>query len=153
MLLAFAGLEGKDNARIQSLSGGMKRRLSLARALVNAAYTRVDLVERRGEFAVRGGIIDVFPPTEEHPVRVDFFGDTVEEIRHFQVSDQRSEEDTLPEITASPCREMLITDAVRERALTHARDGRVPGPVRELFERIADGRLAGAQPLLVLEQL
>ena len=111
----------------------------VARALVGAAYTRVDLVERRGEFAVRGGIIDVFPPTEEHPVRVDFFGDTVEEIRHFQVSDQRSEEDTLPEITASPCREMLITDAVRERALTHARDGRVPGPVRELFERIADG--------------
>ncbi|MCB0893054.1 MAG: transcription-repair coupling factor, partial [Propionibacteriaceae bacterium] len=39
----------------------------LARALVNAAYTRVDLVERRGEFAVRGGILDVFPPTEEHP--------------------------------------------------------------------------------------
>ena len=36
-------------------------------ALVEAAYVRVDLVERRGEFAVRGGIVDVFPPTEEHP--------------------------------------------------------------------------------------
>src|SRR5690606_7079122 len=56
---------------------------SLAHDLVGAAYTRVDLVERRGEFAVRGGIVDVFPPTEEHPVRIDFFGDTVEEIRHF----------------------------------------------------------------------
>jgi transcription-repair coupling factor (superfamily II helicase) len=53
----------------------------LATALVGAAYTRVDLVERRGEFAVRGGIVDVFSPTEEHPVRIDFFGDTVEEIR------------------------------------------------------------------------
>ena len=62
----------------------------LAAALVGAAYTRVDLVERRGEFAVRGGIVDVFPPTEEHPVRVDFFGDTVEEIRYFSVADQRS---------------------------------------------------------------
>ncbi len=50
----------------------------VAEALVNAAYVRVDLVERRGEFCVRGGLIDVFPPTEEHPVRIDFFGDTVE---------------------------------------------------------------------------
>ena len=55
-----------------------------------AAYVRVDMVERRGEFAVRGGIVDVFPPTEEHPVRVDFFGDTVEEIHYFSVADQRS---------------------------------------------------------------
>ena len=62
----------------------------VARALVNAAYIRVDLVERRGEFAVRGGILDVFPPTEEHPVRVDFFGDEVDEIRSFAVADQRS---------------------------------------------------------------
>ena len=44
-------------------------------------YARVDLVEQRGEFAVRGGILDVFPPTEEHPLRVEFWGDTVEEIR------------------------------------------------------------------------
>ena len=51
------------------------------RRLAAAAYTRVDLVERRGEFAVRGGIVDVFPPTEEHPLRVEFWGDDVEEIR------------------------------------------------------------------------
>ncbi|MGB0099578.1 MAG: transcription-repair coupling factor, partial [Nocardioides sp.] len=38
-----------------------------------AAYSRVDLVEKRGEFAVRGGIVDVFPPTEEHPLRVEFW--------------------------------------------------------------------------------
>ena len=57
--------------------------------LVGAAYARVDLVERRGEFAVRGGIVDVFPPTEQHPVRVDFWGDTVEEIGSFAVADQR----------------------------------------------------------------
>ena len=53
------------------------------------AYTRVDLVEQRGEFAVRGGILDVFPPTEEHPLRVEFWGDEVEEIRYFAVADQR----------------------------------------------------------------
>jgi transcription-repair coupling factor (superfamily II helicase) len=88
----------------------------LATALVEAAYTRVDLVERRGEFAVRGGIVDVFPPTEEHPVRIDFFGDTVEEIRYFSVADQRSSDIALTEITASPCRELLLTDEVRARA-------------------------------------
>jgi transcription-repair coupling factor (superfamily II helicase) len=46
--------------------------------LAGAAYSRVDLVERRGEFAVRGGIVDVFPPTEEHPLRVEIFGDEVD---------------------------------------------------------------------------
>ena len=45
---------------------------------------------KRGEFAVRGGILDVFPPTEEHPLRVEFWGDEVEEIRYFTVADQRS---------------------------------------------------------------
>ncbi|HJV12329.1 MAG TPA: transcription-repair coupling factor [Propionibacteriaceae bacterium] len=88
----------------------------LATALVNAAYTRVDLVERRGEFAVRGGIVDIFPPTEEHPVRIDFFGDTVEEIRYFSVADQRSSDIALTEIIASPCRELLLNDEVRARA-------------------------------------
>jgi transcription-repair coupling factor (superfamily II helicase) len=88
----------------------------LSQALVDAAYIRVDLVERRGEFAVRGGIVDLFPPTEEHPVRIDFFGDTVEEIRYFSVADQRSTELTLTEITASPCRELLLTAEVRARA-------------------------------------
>ena len=87
------------------------------RALVGAAYVRVDLVERRGEFAVRGGIVDVFPPTEEHPVRVDFFGDTVEEIRYFSVADQRSGDLTLTEVIASPCRELLLTDDVRAPGL------------------------------------
>ena len=47
----------------------------VVRRLAGAAYHRVDLVERRGEFAVRGGIVDVFPPTEEHPLRVEFWGD------------------------------------------------------------------------------
>ena len=88
----------------------------LATALVNAAYTRVDLVERRGEFAVRGGIVDIFPPTDEHPVRIDFFGDTVEEIRYFSVADQRSSDIALTEIIASPCRELLLSDEVRARA-------------------------------------
>ena len=87
----------------------------VVRRLADAAYTRVDLVERRGEFAVRGGIVDVFPPTEEHPLRVEFWGDEVEEIRSFSVADQRTLE-TVERLWAPPCRELLLTDEVRRRA-------------------------------------
>ncbi len=83
--------------------------------LAAAAYHRVDLVEKRGEFAVRGGIVDVFPPTEEHPLRAEFFGDEVEEIRSFSVADQRSLE-PVDRLWAPPCRELLLTDGVRARA-------------------------------------
>ena len=108
----------------------------LAAALVGAAYVRVDLVERRGEFAVRGGIVDLFPPTEEHPVRIDFFGDTVEEIRYFAVADQRSSDLVIDEITASPCRELLLTDEVKQRATALMEDH---PELSEMLERIAAG--------------
>src|SRR5437763_17128018 len=58
----------------------------VARALVDAAYTRVDLVEKRGEFAVRGGLLGVFPPTEPHPVRVEVWGDEVDEPRYLSAA-------------------------------------------------------------------
>jgi transcription-repair coupling factor (superfamily II helicase) len=87
----------------------------LVRRLSDAAYTRVDLVEKRGEFAVRGGILDVFPPTEEHPLRVEFWGDDVEEIRSFSVADQRTLEQ-VDRLWAPPCRELLLTEDVRRRA-------------------------------------
>jgi transcription-repair coupling factor (superfamily II helicase) len=87
----------------------------LARALADAAYTRVDMVERRGEFAVRGGIVDVFAPTDPHPVRIEFFGDEVESLRSFSVADQRSIAD-VDRLWAPPCRELLLTEDVRRRA-------------------------------------
>ena len=110
--------------------------MDLASALVGAAYTRVDLVERRGEFAVRGGIVDVFPPTEEHPVRIDFFGDTVEELRYFSVADQRSSDFAVDEIIASPCRELLLTDEVRARAAALAEQH---PELIEMLDKIAQG--------------
>ncbi len=87
----------------------------IVEALAAAAYSRVELVEKRGEFAVRGGILDVFPPTEEHPLRVEFWGDDVEEIRYFKVADQRSLEVADHGLWAPPCRELLLTDEVRRR--------------------------------------
>jgi transcription-repair coupling factor (superfamily II helicase) len=88
----------------------------VARALVEAAYTRVELVEKRGEFAVRGGLLDVFPPTERHPVRVEFWGDEVDELRYFSAGDQRSLDDRPERLWAPPCRELLLTAEVRARA-------------------------------------
>ena len=81
--------------------------------LVAAGYARTELVEKRGDFAVRGGILDVFPPTEEHPLRVEFWGDEVEEIRYFKVADQRSLEVAEHGLWAPPCRELLLTADVQ----------------------------------------
>ncbi len=88
----------------------------LAAALVEIGYVATDLVEKRGQFAIRGGILDVFPPTEEHPLRLEFWGDEVEEVRSFRVSDQRSLQSARHGLWAPPCRELLLTDAVRRRA-------------------------------------
>ncbi|MDQ3664403.1 MAG: transcription-repair coupling factor, partial [Actinomycetota bacterium] len=123
----------------------------LVRRLAGAAYHRVDLVERRGQFAVRGGIVDVFPPTEEHPQRVEFWGDTVEGIRSFAVADQRSL-DATPELWAPPCRELLLTDDVRQRAAELA----VTHPsLAEMLTRLADGHavegMESLAPVLVDE--
>ena len=84
--------------------------------LVNVAYARVDMVTRRGEFAVRGGILDVFPPVAGHPYRVEFFGDEVEQIRLFSVADQRSLPEPVDKVSLPPSRELLLSPAVRQRA-------------------------------------
>ncbi|HEX3815039.1 MAG TPA: transcription-repair coupling factor [Mycobacteriales bacterium] len=116
----------------------------LIETLVDIGYARVDLVEKRGELAVRGGILDVFPPIEEHPVRLEFFGDTIEEIRSFAVADQRSLALREHGLWAPPCRELLLTPEVRERAKAHAADQADAGhaELAELFERLADGQAA-----------
>ncbi len=129
-----AGLADLRPVRVQA--GDDMALDDLVEQLAAAAYTRVDLVERRGEFAVRGGIVDVFPPTAEHPLRVDFWGDTVEEIRWFKVADQRSLESAEHGVWAPPCRELLLTGEVRERAAALAR--RHPELV-DLFDKIASG--------------
>ena len=101
------------------------------------AYARVEMVERRGEFAVRGGILDVFPPTEEHPLRVEFFGDEVDDVRFFAVTDQRSLGDAPDGVLAPPCRELLLTPEVRARAAELAKDH---PELAEMLDALADGR-------------
>ena len=104
--------------------------------LVEIGYAREDLAGRRGDVAVRGGIIDVFSPTDEHPVRIEFFGDTIEEIRYFKVADQRSLGEAPGGLWAPPCRELLLTPAVRDRAKELAAE--FPG-LSEVLGKLADG--------------
>jgi transcription-repair coupling factor (superfamily II helicase) len=113
--------------------------------LVELAYTRVDMVGRRGEFAVRGGILDIFAPTAEHPVRIEFWGDEVSEMRMFAVADQRS----IPELevetlVAVACRELLLTDDVRARAAELVAqhppgENAITGSVSDMLAKLAEG--------------
>ncbi|MEV6812920.1 CarD family transcriptional regulator, partial [Micromonospora sp. NPDC051296] len=138
-------LKGLGDLEPVRLAAGAEADLEqVARRLTDMAYARVDLVTKRGEFAVRGGILDVFPPTDEHPSRVEFWGDEVEEIRTFAVADQRTIEQ-VAQLWAPPCRELLLTPAVRERAAELA------GQHPELAE-ILD-KLAGGVPVEGMESL
>ena len=106
-----------------------------ARRLVENSYTRVDLVMDRGEFAVRGGIIDVFPPTAPHPVRIEFFGDEIDTIREFHASDQRTYGEPKRTIWATACRELQLTEAIRGRARRLI--GQIPN-AEDMLESIAN---------------
>ena len=100
-------------------------------------YRRESQVEHRGEFAVRGSIVDVFGSTAERPVRIDLWGDEVDRLSEFSVSDQRSTE-ALDQVELFPCRELLPSDEVRRRA-----EKLVASEPwgREQWERLAEGQL------------
>ena len=89
----------------------------LVRHLSLLAYSRTDLVERRGEFAVRGGIVDLFLPLSDYPVRIDFFGDEIEDLSYFEVSDQRTFKPVTGGVEIYPCRELLLTPEIKHRAI------------------------------------
>jgi transcription-repair coupling factor (superfamily II helicase) len=87
----------------------------LVAELVGRGYRRESLVEHRGELAVRGGIVDVFPSTADEPVRIDLWGDEVDRLTTFDVADQRSTED-LDAVALFGCREVVPDAAMRDRA-------------------------------------
>ena len=109
---------------------------TVAARLVERAYSRVDMVSRRGEFEVRGGILDVFPAISEHPFRVEFFGDEIDQIRAFSVADQRSLPGDVGSVDLPPSRELLLTDDVRDRA--RALIGGFPA-IAGMLEKMAEG--------------
>lgn len=82
----------------------------LAERLVAAGYTRLPVVESRGEFSIRGNIVDIFPPTLPLPIRIDLFGEEIESIRHFDPLTQRSRQDC-------PEAEELVLEPAHETTL------------------------------------
>ena len=109
----------------------------LVARLARAGYRREYQVEARGEFAVRGGIIDVFGSTANLPTRIDLFGDEVERLTEFELAGQRSVAE-LAHVELFGCREVVLTEEVRERARQLSREAPF---ARDNFARIADGEL------------
>lgn len=96
---------------------------SVVRALEQGGYVRADRVEGEGQFARRGSIVDFFAPGEPMPVRLDFFGDTVDTLVSFDPVTQRREE-TKKEVRVTPARELLISPALLAERLTDYREKR-----------------------------
>src|SRR5919106_4740572 len=117
--------------------GQVVDRDELVERLVAAGYRREYQVEARGEIAVRGSIVDVYPSTADHPVRIDLWGDEVDRLQSFSIADQRATGD-VDSVEIFPCRELLPTPAVRERA---ARLVAAEPWGREQWERLAEGPL------------
>ncbi|HEX9504628.1 MAG TPA: transcription-repair coupling factor [Acidimicrobiia bacterium] len=118
-------------------AGDRLDRDELMARLVASGYRREYQVEARGEVAVRGSIVDVYPSTDDHPVRIDLWGDEVDRLSAFAVADQRSTHD-VDEVRIFPTRELLPTAEVRERAA--ALVAAQPWG-REQWERLADGQI------------
>ena len=120
-------------------------------SLAKSGYRRESLVEHRAEFAVRGGIVDVWPAQGHEPLRLDFFGDDVERLTSFDIANQRSLHD-LDEAAVAPAREWLLSDDARQRA---ERMIDVMPWGRSTLDRLATGQLfdgmEGWMPLFVDE--
>lgn len=145
-------VDGRDPVRLRQ--GSDHDFSALTEELVFRAYSHVDMVARRGEFATRGGILDIFPTTADLPVRVEFWGDEVTDIRPFSVADQR----TVPEVELDavdiyPARELPITDAVAARAadlaLTHPGNPTLVELLTKISDRIPADGMEALIPALV----
>ncbi|HYH05756.1 MAG TPA: transcription-repair coupling factor [Thermoanaerobaculia bacterium] len=86
---------------------------ALLERLVENGFVRTDLVGEAGEFAFRGGILDLFPPNTTRAVRVELFGDTIDSLRWFDVESQRSEEDA-GDVTVYPMTQFPVTRDTRK---------------------------------------
>jgi transcription-repair coupling factor (superfamily II helicase) len=97
------------DAGFEAQSGGELRRETLESYLADNGYSRASTVVEPGDFAIRGGLVDVFSPAQDQPIRLDFFGDELESIRKFDVETQRTTQ-TLPSIRFAPVSEALLRE-------------------------------------------
>ena len=103
-------------------------------------FVRASTVREPGDYAVRGGILDLYPPGMDMPVRLDFFGDAIETIRAFDAETQRSEEQ-LRGLDLVPVAEFqLITDTIRRFRTGYVAQFGASGPDDQLYESVSEGR-------------
>ena len=123
----------------------------LAEFLSGQGYLRTDTVRETGEFALRGGILDIFPPGQQAPVRLDFFGDELETLRSFDAATQRGGE-TMQQLVLRPVAEFQLDDAAVERFRTGYRAAFGALASRDaLYESVSAGRMhPGAEHWLPL---
>ncbi|MCR8645865.1 transcription-repair coupling factor [Paenibacillus sp. N1-5-1-14] len=107
--------------------------------MTSFGYERVERVESKGELSVRGGIVDFYPLTSEHAVRIEWFDDEIDSIRTFDVADQRSIE-KLQQVTVLPCREILA-DRTRLESAANGAHELLQAQLAKMTDRTAKDRL------------
>ncbi|MFT3709837.1 MAG: transcription-repair coupling factor [Archangium sp.] len=154
LVLSIRALQRKvlPLAVMQTLSSEVKKgadheRDGLARQLAEMGYRNVPLVEDPGTFSMRGDILDVFPALSDEPVRLEFFGDTIDSMRSFSPETQRTIE-PIDSLTLIPARELFFSPTTRARAEAAIRETaeaqHVPSSkVRERLEQVREGILSG----------
>ncbi len=134
-------------------TGNAYNREQLLSKLVGNGFVRVEMVEERGEFSVRGEIIDLFPLNENEPVRLDFFDDELESIKYFDIETQRSKS-SLECISIFPAQEVLYTDSGVDKAIERLisyKANTVPQTYGYIVEQIqAKSTFSGIENLLPL---
>ncbi|MBU1487281.1 transcription-repair coupling factor [bacterium] len=98
-------------SKVYLKTGSQIDRDKLIKSLFNLGYEREEMVENRGTMSVRGGIVDLFPVTFEHPLRIELFGDEIESIRQFNIESQRSIAH-LKEATILPAKEVILNEEI-----------------------------------------
>ena len=136
-LVQQVGPESEKNTPINLSLNDEIDQTSLIKDLVSIGYRREYQVEHRGEFAVRGSIVDIWPSTYETPIRLDLWGDVIERLTEFSISSQRSTAEH-EAVKIFPCRELLPTEEIRKQA--ESLIGKEPWG-REQWERLANGEI------------
>src|SRR5262249_38092338 len=128
-------------ARLDVTVNGQVKPEELARFLEANGYGRAGTVMEPGEYAVRGGIFDIFPAGESDPVRLDMFGDTVESIKTFDPSSQRSSGAGRRTLSLRPVSELALDKASISRFRTGWREEFGPDAAQDpLYLSISEGR-------------
>ncbi len=110
--------------------------------LVRSGYFSTPMVQGPGDFSIRGGILDIYPPGEKRPVRAEFFGDYIESLRSFRILDQRSIGE-MPELIILPASEIVYQPTRADQACTAFRDladregwpGNLCAPIEEKIDQ------------------